>query len=92
MSKPGRDLDFAVAELLPPQDPPVPKYSTDISASWKLAEILHDLWYAVAIINLRNETLVKVYKMPAMEECVRVKGDTAPHAIALAALKVLGDK
>lgn len=97
MTKPGRDLDYTVADVLERLNlhnptAPVPRYSTDISAAWFLAEILHDNWYALAIIRLKDKTLGKVYKMPAMEEYVKVEGVTAPHAICLAALKILGER
>ena len=82
---------------------PIPHYSTDIAAAWEVVEKLRADGYTVAVTTSGHEAFahVMVYRTKPYgdddelrvmdkESCEGANADTAPHAIALAALAAVG--
>ena len=80
-----------------------PAYSTDIAAAWEVVEKLRADGYTVAVTTSGHEAFahVMVYRTKPYgdddelrvmdkESCEGANADTAPHAIALAALAAVG--
>lgn len=98
--EPGLELDALIAEKVmgspSPSEPGIdqaeyerrrkrwhPAYSTDIAAAWEVFEKLGD-----AMIE-RDETTERVH-WKVVVGGIETFGETAPHAICLAALKTVG--
>lgn len=70
----------------------LPKYSTDITAAWEVAEKLAEKGFYYEIQQAwsqENTKRCRVYLNDGEARYIAI-GDTAPHAICLAALKALG--
>lgn len=66
-------------------------YSTDISAAWQIVEKLRHTWW----VDVEARSTLDVCKLESQEHINERKfieeiGDSAPHAICLAALRTLG--
>jgi len=102
--KPGRELDALIAERVmggrkidDPGKPfglgGAPHYSTDIAAAWEVVERLCELWPETTISHDKPINEWFVSSEPEIgPTTVGASGDTAPHAIALAALKAVGNE
>ena len=89
--KPGRDLDALIAEKVMGSENNCPHYSTDITAAWEVVEKFHkidvshtfDGWFCS--IDTSDE-----YGQNGTWS--HAQGQSAPHAICLAALNVVGEE
>lgn len=76
---------------------PVPTYSTDIATAWDVVEKLKSNYFRITIeTTYNNDNSVHLYRYNCpdgqedTEESYYVQGNTASHAICLAALKAAG--
>lgn len=90
--KPGRELDLLVAEKIFGWSPSQVydkhsylSYSTDISAAWEVVEKVKSEYSVTIDTCLEHEG-----KWLCTFAYHQVEGDSAPHAICLAALKAKG--
>lgn len=67
---------------------PVKRYSTDIAAAWEVVDSLRSRFEGF-YWNL-NETYDGMWTVNFWPKGSELNGDTAPHAICLAALKAVG--
>lgn len=97
---PGRDLDILVHEHVMGESPPpaigdhsqtynVPRYSEDISAAWLVVEKFGTFYAGESSPERHHWTLP--YEDEEGAPCWSIgEGESAPHAICLAALKAVG--
>jgi len=89
----GPELDAAIAEKImgigrhPSNvDNPYPKYSTNIEAAWEVVEEIAKQGFMVQI-QYRKGAWIRIFHQSSTKAIATA--DTAPHAICLAALKVV---
>lgn len=97
--KPGRELDALVAEKVMGETRPrvwgtinagIRPYSTSIEAAWQVVERIKSLHGRTFSVTFDGSGWVAGYDL-GLEWGMGVPvGETAPHAIALAALKAVG--
>ena len=87
--KPGRELDFLIQErIFKNENIHAPHYSTDIKSAWSILEYLE-------LKGLEDQNISKelnsceVFISDFHEKAARAQSKTVPHAICLAALKVM---
>lgn len=83
--KPGRELDALVAEKVMGGE--LRPYSTDISAAW---EVVEKYKWAEPELRYSDEQHCWVFSLHKASGYPNECGDTAPHAICLAALRAVG--
>ena len=98
---PGRELDALVAEKVFGEtifkhkaDWEPPEYSTDISAAWEVVNKLSGGFYFSIDGQWRSQLTGKISwrsRFKPSLDAPYISGDTAPHAICLAALKAVGE-
>lgn len=98
----GRELDALIAEKVMgiPEDSPQmefdgpPAYSTDIASAWQVVEKLqafNPFWNRAAFMDFDlSPTDPKGWTCNFGDDNTREYADTVPHAICLAALKMVG--
>jgi len=99
--RPGRELDALVAERVtklswhPDYPGDLPYYSTDISAAWEVIEQVYKDGHGWMLVGPNfDDTKWHAYEStgcadPDYGDWYELDGDTAPHAICLAALKAV---
>jgi hypothetical protein len=78
----------------------LPRYSSDIAAAWEVVEKLRDSNFQLTLVTTKLSALATFYtpqeriiwdnSLPEGHTPLKAIGDTAPHAICLAALKAMG--
>ena len=90
----GRDLDVLIHRRVfdgdggeVPEAPGPPRYSTDLAASWRLAERLHQQGYRVDVDTWAGGAATVTLTSP-VDDPRTFAGETPAHALCRAALAV----
>lgn len=92
--KPGSELDFLIEDRIFsarfPAAGEVPKYSTDIAAAWRIMEKFK--WAEPEVRYSDEQHCWSCTFLKGQNSGIGHCGETAPHAICLAALEAVKEK